>query len=50
MKHLINPEVMKSRISGNDKATGIWFAIQVVGYLIRMILKMTDDKSPWERR
>ena len=50
MKHLIDPHRGKLA-SGNAKAGGIWFAIQVIGYLIRMILKVTDDdKSPWERR
>ncbi len=49
MKHFINPH--KSNIaSGNAKVGGIWFAIQIIGYLIRMILKVTDDKSPWERK
>ena len=50
MKHLIDPQKAKL-VSGNAKITGIWFVIQVIGYLIRMILKVTDDdKSPWERR
>ena len=51
MKHLINSHKMHFKLSGNGKVGVIWFAIQVVGYLIRMILKVTDDeKSPWERR
>lgn len=50
MKNLINPRSVKFA-SGNAKIGGIWFAIQVIGYLIRIILKITDDdKSPWERR
>ena len=50
MKHLIDPHKAKL-VSGNAKVGGIWFAIQVIGYLIRMILKVTDDdKSPWDRR
>ncbi len=50
MKHLIDPQKAKL-VSGNAKVGGIWFAIQIIGYLIRMILKVTDDaKSPWERR
>ena len=50
MKLLIDPRKAKIA-SGNAKVGGIWFAIQVIGYLIRMILKVTDDdKSPWERR
>jgi len=49
MKHLIDPHKAKLA-SGNPKVGGIWFAIQVIGYLIRMILKVTDDdKSTWER-
>ena len=51
MKHLINSHKLHFTLSGNSKVAGIWFAIQVVGYLLRMILKVTDDdKSPWERR
>ena len=50
MKHLIDPQKAKL-ISGNGKVGAVWFAIQVIGYLIRMILQVTDDdKSPWERR
>ena len=50
MKHLIDPYKAKL-VSGNAKVGGIWFAIQVIGYLIRMSLRVTDDdKSPWERR
>ena len=50
MKHFINPR-KSNMANGNAKIGGIWFAIQVIGYLIRMILKVTDDdKSPWERR
>ena len=49
MKHIIDPYKAKLA-SGNAKVGAIWFAIQVIGYLIRMILKITDDdKSPWER-
>ena len=31
---------------------GIWIAITIIGYLIRMILKLTEteDHYPWERR
>ncbi|MCR4758706.1 MAG: hypothetical protein K5705_00285 [Oscillospiraceae bacterium] len=50
MKHIIAPH-KSSMANGNAKVGGIWFAVQVIGYLIRMILKITDDeKSPWERR
>ena len=50
MKHFINPH-KSNMASGNAKIGGIWFAIQVIEYLIRMILKVTDDdKSPWERK
>ena len=50
MKHFITPR-KSNMASGNAKNGGIWFAIQVIGYLIRMILKVTDDdKSPWERK
>ena len=50
MKHFINPR-KSNMASGNAKIGGIWFAIQVIGYLIRMILKVTDDdKSPWKRK
>ena len=49
MKHLINSHKTHFTLSGNSMVHGIWFAISVIGYLIRMILKMTDDdKSPWE--
>ncbi|MBR3417760.1 MAG: hypothetical protein IKG82_03630 [Oscillospiraceae bacterium] len=51
MQNNIQPKRFRNVSSGNAKVGGIWFAIQVIGYLIRMILKVTDDdKSPWERR
>ena len=46
MKHLTDPHKGKLA-SGNAKITGIWFVIQVIGYLIKVT---DDDKSPWERR
>ena len=49
MKHLIDPQKAKL-VSGNAKAGGIWLAIQIIGFLIRTILRVTDDHSPWERR
>ena len=50
MSNFIDPRRAKMA-NGNAKVGGIWFAIQVIGYLIRMILKISDDeKSPWERR
>ena len=50
MRNNIQPKRFRNVPNGNAKAGGIWLAIQIIGFLIRTILRITDDRSPWERR
>ena len=49
MRNNIQPKRFRNVLSGNAKAGGIWFVIQIIGFLIRTILRVTDDRSPWDR-
>lgn len=47
MRNFINPN--KSSFSPGT-SSGFWTVIAVIGFVLRVILELTDSKNDWNRR